>query len=365
MRIAIFHELQRGGARRAVNEFAKHLKKNNKIDLYTVDGEDNKDEKDFFDNVFFYKFIPRKWSGGNWKIRLYKDTIELYNIYKLHKEIARIINKKNYDLAFIHPSKFTQTPFILRFLKIPKIYYCEETLRIAYESQFELTDKIPFHKRMYDKLTKFVRKKIDKKNISSADTVLANSKFTRKNIRVAYGIESKVSYLGVDTDFFKPKENKKDIDILYIGSKDQIDGYNLLRSALRLIPKKISVKYHLTGEEWISDMDLRRLYNRSKIVVCLAKNEPLGLIPLEAAACSVPVIALDNGGYKETVINEITGYLIPRNKKILSQKLLYLLRAKDKLSQMGKDSRIHVKKRWEWNILTIYLEEIFKKRIAN
>lgn len=366
MKIAVFHELHNGGARRAVNEFAKRLKEQHEVDLYIVDEEENIDEERFFDNVFFYKFISKKWSGGNWKTRLYKDTIELYRLRRLHQQIASDINKNNYDLAFIHPSKYTQSPFILLFLKISKVYYCEEALRMVYEEQFELDEKVPLYKRAYEKAIRFVRKKIDKANISNADLVLANSEFTQKNVKKAYGIESKVSYLGVDTDFFKPEKSKKDIDVLYIGAKDQVDGYDLLKNALSLIPGKISVKYHVTNEGWVRDIDLKRLYNRSKIVVCLANNEPFGLIPLEAAACGVPVIALNSGGYRETVIGGKTGFLVERTPKSLRQKIRLLLSDKKLRMKIGKAARDEAISNWTWKKATKRIEQVLlNNSVAN
>ena len=94
MKIAVFHELHSGGALRAVDEFVKGLKKDHQVDLYTTDN-----------------FTPKKWNGGNWKLKLYKDTVELYKLFKLHRKIAQEINEKEYDIVFIHPSQFTQRSF--------------------------------------------------------------------------------------------------------------------------------------------------------------------------------------------------------------------------------------------------------------
>src|SRR5947208_961490 len=101
MKIAIFHELHKGGARRAVNEFAKRLKKNHVVNLYLVDEKVKKEEKTFFNSVFLYKFTPKKWNGGNWKVRLYKDSVELFRLYKLHKQIAQKINEQKYDVVLV------------------------------------------------------------------------------------------------------------------------------------------------------------------------------------------------------------------------------------------------------------------------
>ena len=69
MKIAVFHELHKGGARRAVNEMAGEFKKHNHVDLYFVDKERNTGEKEYFNKIFFYQFIPKIWKGGNWKIK--------------------------------------------------------------------------------------------------------------------------------------------------------------------------------------------------------------------------------------------------------------------------------------------------------
>jgi len=47
MKIAFFHELHAGGARRASNEFAKHLSKNHIVDLFIVDNQKTDCEKLF------------------------------------------------------------------------------------------------------------------------------------------------------------------------------------------------------------------------------------------------------------------------------------------------------------------------------
>jgi glycosyltransferase involved in cell wall biosynthesis len=345
MKIAIFHELHIGGAKRAVNEFAKVLKKNHQVDLYTVDDAGG---KDFFTNVFFYTFIPKKWSGGNWKIKLYKDTIELYKLYKLHKKIAQDINGKKYDVAFIHPSQFTQAPFILRFINTKKVYYCQEVLRMAYEPQFAIPSDISLPKKLYERGIRWMRRIIDKENISQADLILTNSKYTQENVRQVYGLKSTVSYLGVDTDVFRPLSTKKNADILFIGAKGEIDGYTMLEDAAKLMVKKPIIKTHITGKDWIDDNDLNKLYASAKIVVCLARNEPFGLISLEALACEVPVIAVDEGGYKETVVDKKTGYLVSRDAGVLGKSMEALLANEKERIRMGEYARKYILANWTW-----------------
>lgn len=358
MNIAIFHELHSGGARRAVNEFSKRLKHKNVIDLYLVDESIDKNEKKYFNNIIFYKFLPKKWTGGDWKAKLYKDTLELFKLYRLHKKIAHDINKKKYDVAFIHPSQFTQAPFLLRFLKIKKIYYCQEPLRMAYESGFAFSQGLNSVKKIYETFSRWLKKYIDSTNIHHANIILANSKNTQKNISSAYNLKSDVCYLGVDTEVFKQQKLKKDIDILFIGGNDKIDGLDLLNESVSLMKIKPKIKTHISGDNWIDDKSLAMLYSRAKIVVCLAKNEPFGLTPLEAMACGTVVVAVNEGGYKETIIDGSNGFLVPRDPRILAKKLEYLLKNNQTRIQMEKNAVAYVKKYWTWDESAKKLERI-------
>ncbi len=98
----------------------------------------------------------------------------------------------------------------------------------------------------------------------------------------------------------------------------------------------------------MSDNELVKIYNNAKILVALNSNEPFGLIPLEAMACGIPVIAVDEGGYKESVVHEKTGYLIPRDYKKIIDKINFLLSHSNKRLKMGIEARKYVVNNWTW-----------------
>jgi glycosyltransferase involved in cell wall biosynthesis len=61
---------------------------------------------------------------------------------------------------------------------------------------------------------------------------------------------------------------------------------------------------------WLGDEEIRTEY-RSAIATLLPGTEDFGIVPVESQACGTPVVALDDGGARETVIEGKTGILVP------------------------------------------------------
>ncbi len=350
MRIAFFHELPLGGARRSMQEYAKELKKSHQIDLFLVDDREETLENKFYSNIFFYKFVPKDWQGKNWKTRLYKDTIELLRLYRLHRKIAQDIENKDYDFVLVSASKYIEAPFIMRFLKIPFLFFCHDpSYRIIYDPIFSISKKLDLLRYNYEKLNRFIRKVIDRENLKKVNLCVLPSNYIANIFTKIYKKKCAVVYYGVDVFTFKPLDIRKDIDIFYIGSYHPVDGYDLLKNALSLMKIKPKIRKVMIEDEWISDdRQLNKLYNRSKIVVCLAKKEGLGAIPLEAMASGAAVVAVDEAGYKETIINGRTGYLISRDPGKLAEKLDWLLLHEEERLKLSKNARENVIKNWQW-----------------
>ena len=72
----------------------------------------------------------------------------------------------------------------------------------------------------------------------------------------------------------------------------------------------------------ISDLDLKNAFLESSIFAYASFLEPLGLAPLEAMSFGLPVVAIKEGGLRETVIDGYNGFLVDRSPEHFSKKYL-------------------------------------------
>jgi D-inositol-3-phosphate glycosyltransferase len=92
------------------------------------------------------------------------------------------------------------------------------------------------------------------------------------------------------------------------------------------------------------------LLRSADLVVCSPWYEPFGIVPLEAMACGVPVVASAVGGMLDTVVDGVTGMLVtPRDPVALAEVVGPLLEAPSRraeFAQAGLD-RVHSCYSWD------------------
>ncbi len=390
MKIAVFHNLLSGGAKRALYEFSRELNKRGfMLDAFIPSTAD----ETFLplDSVVHHKvvypltnlFTFMNHTGFKW---MYRRSM-LLALAASQKRIASEINSKGYSLAFVHHSILTQSPFILKYLKIPSVYYMQEPHRGVYEHALHEHSYTSSLGKSFLGNTKglffhTLIKSIDESNTTHASRILVNSFYSHESVMRAYGLNSYVVYLGVDAERFRPDGTvEKENVIVSVGRLSQPKGFRFIIKALgrlqnkptliiigdgdnedeRIVLTTLAREHKVTIEIKvnISDIELIKLYNRARAVVYAPYLEPFGLVPLEAMACGTPVIGVKEGGVRETVVDGTTGLLVERDSGKFAEAIEYLTQNHEKRHLMGKNAIELVRRKWTWGKATDSLIDHF------
>jgi glycosyltransferase involved in cell wall biosynthesis len=75
------------------------------------------------------------------------------------------------------------------------------------------------------------------------------------------------------------------------------------------------------------------------LLMMTSKNEGLPLVILEAANCLRATVSTNVGGISEFIENDSNGYLVPRNTKLMAEKIIFLASDKERLRNSGINAR--------------------------
>ena len=380
MRIAVFHNLPTGGAKRVLHGFVSHLTESgHSVDVFvpSTAREDFLPLKGAGANVTVFP-VPKTLSGSLYSFLRYIPPMEisLRDLEWTQRDIANAIDKGEYDIVFCEQDRFTMSPFFLKFIKKPTVYFCQQPSRFNEKVLREVSRRAGYRDNL-NPVRRWIRRqfakrtpRIDRKNASYARYVLVNSNFSKESVLRSYGLDSHVSYLGVDTGVFKPSGVPREGFVLSIGECAPKKGFDFLIRSLALIdhgirPKLVLVcnSFNLGWREYleqlakqegvdmeimslVGDEELVALYNRAQLVLCAAYLEPFGLTTIEAMACGTPVIAVKEGGFKESVVHDQTGRLVDRDPREFSKAISQLLAEPDVQRSMGQKGISAVRDFW-------------------
>ena len=124
MRLALFHNLPSGGAKRATFEWVRELSKSHEIDLYIFDSESEAtwDLRPLVNKIFILN-KPNKRT-----LRTKNKILNLLPVLYKSKVLANKIDVEKYNLVLVMQCKITNSPFLLRFLKTPSFFICHEPM---------------------------------------------------------------------------------------------------------------------------------------------------------------------------------------------------------------------------------------------
>ena len=132
----------------------------------------------------------------------------------------------------------------------------------------------------------------------------------------------------------------------------KIYGKGRLREKLENLTKELKIEGKIKFKGFILNSEVPKVINEMDIFVVpsILDSESFGVAAVEAMACEVPVIVSDADGLKEVVIDNKTGFIVPKKDyKAIAEKLKELITDKDLRQNFGKSGRRRVIELYSWN----------------
>lgn len=338
MKIAVVHDWleKKAGAEKVLEEILKIYPK---ADLFVIVDHMNKEDRKFLLNIkiktSFIQFFP--FSKNHFRKYLFFFPL-----------VVKLFNLKKYDLIISSSHSFAKN--IIKSSNQIHICYCHTPSRYAHVMTNDYLDNYKINNfilRFLLKIFLFAFSKYDINQNKNVDFFISNSKFIKQRIKKIYNKTSDVIYPPIDIKKYKFKSKKQK----YFLTSSRLVPYkkiDLIIKAFNEMPesklivcgdgpefsyyKKIAKK-NITLKGWVSDTKLKDyLANANGFI--FAALEDFGIIPVEALASGTPVIALDAGGTKETIlsnsINNSCGVLFKKqNKKNIIESIKYFNRRRN------------------------------------
>jgi len=340
----------------------------------------------------FEKLHPREWSA----------RLRLEAMYAHSRNCALEIQNKNFDVLFAASCVILHTPPIARFTKLPSIIYLQEPNRLLYEALPELPWVATTWSRRDLFRAQFWRKALARRlrlpgrrvlareeaiSAKAFDRILVNSYFSREGLLRAFGIDSKVCYLGVDTTKFMNQHKRREEFVVCLAALLPNKNIEFLILSLAEIPAvrrpklvlicnmvvqtylwKIETIARQRGVDFalryrIPDAGVIDLLNRARMMVYAPRLEPFGYAPLEANACGLPVVAVAEGGVRETIQDGINGLLVEPNPQSMARAMETLLADEELHKRLSQGGEFLVGTKWSIEASIDRLETALKTEL--
>ncbi len=255
------------------------------------------------------------------------------------------------------------------------LWYCHTPLRDIYDLyDFRMSLKRPYQRPVYMLGAAAVRS-IDQRVTRRIEMIVANSANTRERVRKYYGRDARVISGGIDYEdysnggdgkyFLYPSRispNKRQlfaIDAFRAFRRvKELGGYRLvIAGAVSTDPfyrkyydEVVRAARRVSGVEIVTDASDKRwrsLYSRATAVLYPPMNEDYGLVPLEAMASGKPVIAVNEGGPRETILDGKTGFLV-NNENEMAAKMRFVAAHPSTAEDMGRKGMARVREHYSW-----------------
>jgi glycosyltransferase involved in cell wall biosynthesis len=135
---------------------------------------------------------------------------------------------------------------------------------------------------------------------------------------------------------------------------------------LRELATELGVADRLVLRGRIARDALPALLRSADAVVCAPWYEPFGIVPLEAMACGVPVVATAVGGQIDSVVHGVSGlHVPPRDPEALAHAVRSLLADPDLRRDLGRNGVRRVQRRFGFDRVAAATQDVYAELSAS
>lgn len=159
------------------------------------------------------------------------------------------------------------------------------------------------------------------------------------------------------------EDGMDDVELLVVGGATGASGLAADPEARRLLDLavKLDVADQVVLRGQVPREQMPTILRSADAVVCAPWYEPFGIVPLEAMACGVPVVATAVGGLTDTVADRVTGlHVPPRDPDALASALGDLLRNPYLAEHLGREGHRRVHARYSWDRIAEDTEKAYR-----
>ena len=296
----------KGGGERLVKTLCEQLPS----DLLTAAISDNSfNIKDIKSSVYNLDALGKLPGIKTWQLaKAFKKPLPINKTYRhvIYSGVAAPLAQRHFNQA-------------------NNVFYCHTPPRFVYDKKDHYLKSLPVWQRPALKaLIRWFQPQYEAA-INNMDVIIANSRHIQQRIKKHLHLEAQVVYPPCDTHYFNWQSQGN--YYLSLGRHDPLKRIDVIIEAFKTMPdkqlvvasggsetahlKKLASGYdniRFTG--WLEEKQLLDLLGNCLATIYIPEDEDFGMTPVESMAAGKPVIASQQGGLVETVIDQETGFFI-------------------------------------------------------